>query len=257
VTLEEIRASGLLELYALGQLSAREHETVQRALHDLPELKKDLQEIERTLENYAQTARINAPAGVRERVLQEVGSDKTGSTRSKNNSSGTGWRIAALISGLIAIALLYLLMQRNKELSINEGRLTVVTDSCRQQSQRLLAQIETLQQLTRQENQILHMAGTEKYPETDLYFHHNSFTQRNFIQVRNLPALAANQSFQLWSIKPGVDPIPLDVFQTPMNPIIEVRHVDASQAYAITIEPLGGQSAPTLENLIGIVNVSG
>ncbi|HLF64381.1 MAG TPA: anti-sigma factor [Saprospiraceae bacterium] len=253
MTVEEIRASGLLELYVLGQLTVREQELVWEHLVAFPALKKDLQEIERAAENFAQAAALQAPASLKQRILDEIGN--TTSLPVKPVERNSGWRIAAIIATLIALGLFFLLLQKSRQLTVIEGRLEIVIDSCNQQNQQSLAQITTLQQLTLQDNEILHMTGTPKYPETDLYFHHNPVTQRNFIQVRSMPALAANQSFQLWSLKPNIAPIPLDVFQPPDTQIIEVRYEGATQSYAITIEPLGGQNSPTLENLIGIINV--
>lgn len=256
MTIDEIRESGMLELYALGQLSAREQEVVMQYLASYPALKKDLEEIERSLEKYAHAAGIKAPDTVKERILSEISDTAVRSGETPSPSRSLGWRIAAGIFAIVALGLLSLIIQKDRALREIKLRLTTVIDSCDQQNKQYLAENETLRQLTLQANEILHMTGTEKYPETDLYFYHNPVSKRNFIQVRNLPSINENQSYQLWSLKPDSAPIPLDVFQSPASPIIEVRHVDASQSYAITIEPRGGRQTPTLEDLIGIVQVS-
>ena len=113
-------------------------------------------------------------------------------------------------------------------------------DSCANQSQQQFARIDLLEQLTQEGVEIVHMTGTDKYPQTNLYFYHNPETQRNFIQVQELPAITASQSYQLWSLKTDLAPIPLDVFQG-TDDLIEVRYEGDSQSYAITIEPFGGQ----------------
>jgi hypothetical protein len=217
-------------------------------------LKEDLKAIERALEGYAQSTAVQAPPSVKERVMNEIGNTSTPIAEPAPSKS-TLWPVVAILATLIAFALFYLYQQKDQESKDTQERLRVIIDSCSTENQQNIAQIESLQQLTREDNEILHMVGTEKYPQTDLYFHHNPVTNRNFIQIRNLPALAANQSFQLWALKPDSAPIPLDVFQQPGEQVIEVRHVDASASYAITIEPLGGKDTPTLEDLIGIVNV--
>lgn len=254
MTLEEIKASGLLELFALGQLSPREQELVREHLATYPSLKDDLKAIEKALEGYAKSAAIAAPSVVKQRILNEIGS--TSAPISEPVSSKRSlWPVVAVLATIMAFALFYLYQQKDKEYQDSKERLRVIIDSCSTENQQHIAQIENLQQLTRGDNEILHMVGTENFPQTDLYFHHNPVTKRNFIQIRNLPDIAANQSFQLWSLKPDSAPIPLDVFQRTGEQLIEVRHVDASASYAITIEPLGGQDTPTLEHLIGIVNV--
>ena len=70
----------------------------------------------------------------------------------------------------------------------------------------------------------------------------------------NLPDIASDQAFQLWSLKDGADPMPLDVFAD-KNKIIEVAFVDNTATYAITIEPKSGSKSPTLEKLIGTIGV--
>ena len=104
-------------------------------------------------------------------------------------------------------------------------------------------------------NRILNMTPTSGYPETQLLFHINTVDRQNFIQVQNLPGIAANQAFQLWSLKPGVDPIPLTVFKQGDDFIIPVDFEEGTGTYAITIEAEGGAQVPTLERLIGTVTV--
>jgi anti-sigma-K factor RskA len=85
-------------------------------------------------------------------------------------------------------------------------------------------------------------------------------TKRNFIQVRNLPPLTADQTFELWSIKAGQAPARMDLFGPPANAangLVEVQYVEGTDVYAITIERAGGVDSPTMENLIGTVAVDG
>lgn len=256
MTTEEIRASGLLELYVLGQLSAEEERTVRGYLEAHPELKQDLFTIGRALEGYAHVSAVKPSPEVRQRILDEIGGQSGGARGSTRSGPSRWWPFLAVISVLAVLGLLYLLSEKNTALQEAEIQMQAVIDSCSRESQQYVAQLELYQHLTDEGTEIVHMGGTEKYPQTDLYLYHNTQTQRNIIQVKELPALAQDQSFQLWSLKPNTDPIPLDVFQG-VDTLLEVRYEDASQSYAITIEPLGGRQSPTLENLIGIVNVGG
>ncbi|MBK8625039.1 MAG: anti-sigma factor [Saprospiraceae bacterium] len=66
--------------------------------------------------------------------------------------------------------------------------------------------------------------------------------------------IKSNQAFQLWSLKDGVDPMPLNVFAD-KNTIIPVDFIDQTATYAITIEPKGGSKSPSLDKLIGTMGV--
>ena len=56
--IEEIKASGLLELYVMDQLSPADKVEVEGYLRTYPELRKELREIERSLEIFAGSAAL-------------------------------------------------------------------------------------------------------------------------------------------------------------------------------------------------------
>jgi len=259
VDIAEIRSSGLLELYIIDQLSPAEKAEVEGYLVSYPELREDLKEIERSLEFVAMSAARPAPPGLKTKILDEIkntpSSGGTGSGASGTGFLGGGLLAAVLGGGLLVMG--FFLVQKNNTVYQLQQVLNTQRDSCDQSTQALNAQLDLLRQLTYPDNKILPFQATPGYAATDLYLHYNVVTKRSFIQVRNLPALAANQSFQLWSLKPNQAPSPLTVFDIPSNGLIEVTFEAGTDTYAITIEPKGGRETPTLENLIGTVSVAG
>lgn len=252
--IEEIRASGLLELYVLGELSAAQQAEVESYLSQYPELRNDIYQIEKTLEAIATTTAIKSPAGLKQKVMDSIRGNTTPVYVKK--SAGLWPAIAALL-GLGILALGYLFYQKDSETKQLEQQLTILRDTCDATTNQLTGQLNILRQLTLPGNKILPFSPTPGFAQTDIYLHHNAQTKKNFIQVRNLPAIAENQSYQLWSIKTNQAPAPLDVFELPADGLVEVRFVDGTEVYAITIEPEGGSQSPTLENLIGTVGVTG
>jgi hypothetical protein len=255
VDIEEIRSSGLLELFVLDQLSPAEKAEVERYLVELPELRNDLREIERSLEVYARTTAIKAPSGLKERILNSIKDDSIVNIRPKT-SPGL-WSAVAAVLGLGLLLLGYLFYQKDQESKQFEQEITLLRDTCNATTNQLNQQLNVLRQLTIPGNKIIPFQATAGFAQTDIYLHHNKETGKNFIQVRNLPAIADNQSFQLWSIKGNQAPAPLDVFDLPEDGLIEVQFVPGTEVYAITIEPEGGSETPTLDNLIGTVGVTG
>jgi anti-sigma-K factor RskA len=243
----------------MDQLSTAEKAEVEGYIRTFPELKIDIAEIERSLELFAASAAVQAPAGLKIRILDQIKNE--GATEKSKPVSSSGlfgmWRLAAALFGLGFLLFGYLFWQKSDSAEQLQQELTALRDSCEQSSQQLTDQLRLLQQLTYPDNTILPFTATPGFASTDLYLHHNAETKRNFIQVRNLPAIAANQSYQLWSLKANQAPTPLDVFDLPSTGLIEVRYVDGTETYAITIEPKGGKDSPTLENLIGTVSVAG
>ena len=254
--IEEIRSSGLLELYVLDQLSPAEKGEVEGYLRTYPELRNDLKEIERSLEIFAGSAALKSPAGVKERILDAIKQDVKGPSGEGPRTNGI-WSVLAVILGLGLLVFGFLFYQKNQTAQQLENEIIAVRDTCETRTTELNRQLEILRQLTQPGNTILPFQATPGFASTDLYMHTNKVTKRNFIQVRHLPDIAETQSFQLWSLRPNQPPAPLNVFDVPSDGLIEVTYVDGTEVYAITIEPKGGKSTPTLEQLIGTVSVAG
>jgi anti-sigma-K factor RskA len=254
VEIEDIRSSGLLELYVMDQLSPAEKAEVESYLRTYPELRNDLKEIERGLEMYASATALKAPEGLKERILNSIRKDVRPHVTIRRTSGA--WPAIAALFGLGILLLGYLFYQKDQETKQFERDITMLRDTCDAATDRLTEQLNTLQQLTLPGNKILHFEATPGFAQTDLYLHYNPETKKNFIQVRNLPDIAENQTFQLWSIKANQAPAPLNVFDRPSDGVLEVQFVEGTEVYAITIEPDGGRETPTLENLIGTVGVN-
>ena len=251
MTLNEIRESGLLELYVLGELSENDEKEVVDALQEFPELSKDLEQISKALTMYAQANAIKAPSGLYKSIENQI--NDSGSNGGSSSTSGPWlWILSVLALAFLAYGIYQNLLKN--QLAEENQRILV---DCEEDNDELLQELEFYQEIHNKENTIYAVAATDKYPETKLYLHQNDNTNRNFLQIQNLPAITADQSYQLWSLKADQDPIPLDVFNPDQEAFIEVESVDNTNTYAITIEPRGGRQTPTLENLIGTFAISG
>ena len=238
----------------MGQLSSAERAEVESYLLTYPQLRNDLREIEKSLELYATSAAIKAPSGLKEKILDEIRNNNKNVVVRKTSGM---WPAIAALFGLGLLLLGYLFYQKDNESKQLERQITIMRDTCDATTNELTQQLNVLRQLTLPGNKILSFQATPGFAQTELYLHHNIESGKNIIQVRNLPDIAANQTFQLWSIKANQPPAPLDTFDVPANGLIEVQFVTGTEVYAITIEPQGGSETPTLENLIGTVGVTG
>ncbi len=257
MNIADIRESGLLELYVLNEVSADDRRIVLAAIEKYPELKRDIQEIEYSLEQYAKVHAVVPSSDIKAKLLQNLDPPPVPQNTSKsdgtnNRRSFFGPFITALIIGSGSIAALFFTRNEMQQLNAQYESDKILCDSLQlveQQRQEIFAGI------TDPNSKILVGDATENYEETVLYIHHNPSSGKNYLQIKELPDIAINQSYQLWSLKDGVDPIPLDVFQG-SDSLFEIQFEENTNAYAITIEPLGGQSSPTLERLITIIPVS-
>lgn len=268
MTVNDIRKSGLLEYYVLGLLSEAQLREVEGYLVEFPELQKDLLEIQGSMQIFAQKQGV-APArslksdiiknirnvGSKEPVESKMQNDIKGSSKSPKSKSNLG-NVLSVVFALATLAAAYFAYSKYDENKNLESSYAVLQKECDEKEAELLEKIEIFDALNNPKNRILSMTPTEAYQETDLIFHTNIENKKNYIQIRNLPEIADNQAFQLWSLKGGDSaPIPLTVFKDGDNYIVEVDFENGTGTYAITIEKEGGVESPTLSRLIGTVNV--
>lgn len=256
-SIQHIRESGLLELYVIGELSPGEIAQVEAALENYPTLKTDIKEIEKALHTYADAHSIKAPRSVLNKVLSQTKSNTNSGTSSSSNMPLP--RVSKLLLFTLFATLGTLFYQLYDKNNLEEKYAETFNSSlekCDEEKQEISDQLSLYKQLESIDNRSINVAATEKYPETQIIFNTNEVTKRNFLQFKFLPKLQSNQSYQLWSLKGDSDPIPLNVFED-VSELLEVDYIDGTNAYAITIEPKGGQESPTLENLIGVFSIAG
>jgi anti-sigma-K factor RskA len=67
--------------------------------------------------------------------------------------------------------------------------------------------------------------------------------------INNLPKPAADQQYQLWALMDN-QPIDLGVFEMKQEKLlVKMKNVQKAQAFAITLEPKGGSTNPSLNNM--------
>ena len=260
MTAKEIRESGLLEQYAMGVLSDQEVKKVEGYLAQFPELQKDYQEIQQALQALATERSMKPRPSLEDEIVKSVmeNSKPQDGVKEDNVANSGGSSLWKWISGLLVVCTLgalYFYWDTNTRLTETSEELNVLKTECDSISTSQQEALDLFDKLNAKENRILNFTPTNGYPETQLMFHFNPVEKQNYIQVQNLPAIADNQAFQLWSLKGNSDPIPLTVFKVGADFIVPVAFEEGTGTYAITIEDESGALVPTLSRLIGTVSV--
>jgi len=262
MTIADIRESGLLELHVLNEASADDRRIVLAALEKYPELKRDIQEIEYSLFKYADLHAVQPSASAKVELLKKINNQnnnqisKTNVDQNKAVDNKRSFLTGLLILSLIGLGALATLFFSNKnkfdQATSDYERDKIACDSTQIENQQLSLLVENLSDPN---SKILAGEATENYQGTIVYIHNNAVSAKNYMQIQNLPAIDPDQSYQLWSLKDGVDPIPMDVFQGDSK-IFEIGYEGNTNAYAITIEARGGVQSPTLTRLIAVIATS-
>ncbi|MCB9273102.1 MAG: anti-sigma factor [Lewinellaceae bacterium] len=252
-------ASGILEQYVLGNLSPREEAEVEQYAGQYPEVRQEIDDIERTLEEYAMLNGKVPPPGVLTATLQRMHAEKMFAPRA---GRGSRWRALAIVEGLLllaAIAGLLLLSQKARQQQAAQARLLQQMDTLQQNCDsiqayagRLEDNIEFLKQpSTRQ----VIMRGTGLAPDAVATVFYNPELRQNLLSIGRMPSPPSDKQYQLWAIVAG-QPVDMGVFDlsSEAGALIAVPFLENPQAFAVTLEERGGSPAPTLDQMYVIGN---
>lgn len=244
-------SSGILELYVLNQVSLEDKRIVEAMSREHPEVKEEILAISAALEKYAISAGIEAPASLKSRLFEGIGkSIPTNISDKSSNDDNLRWN--PLNTFITAIALLGFSLYLNSNINHKEEKASfakqmLVCDSINEVYE---ANGRLMSELKNSHINAIKISPSPGYQNTNIILHYNSQDSVNYLQLNQLPPIGRDQVYQLWSIKEGLDPIPMDTF-TDEEFFVKVAFEHNTKAYAITIEQKPGSLAPDLTKLIG------
>ena len=300
--IQEYIESGILEQYALGELSPAEQAAVEAHAASHPEIREELQQVQAALGFYAEAHAITPPAGMRERVLANVLAQIAPPARTlradvdavaqanpatrppapvaqpfvaapqavvRPMSSApvaeparrSIWAMAASVALILSLGVNALFYSRWREasdevvaLQSDKARFATTTNVVQKQRDDL-----------RQENQVLRsdefrtvaLTGTKTAPAARAKVLYNPTTRKVYVDVRSLPVLPVGKQYQLWALDNGkpVDAGVLLAATATGAGIQQMKDISSAQAFAMTVEPVGGSVNPTLTTMTVVGNI--
>ncbi|MGY2133943.1 anti-sigma factor [Hymenobacter sp. HD11105] len=291
---QEYIESGILEQYALGELSEAERAAVEAQAAAHPEIAQELDQIQQALGLYAQAHAQTPPAAMRERVL--AGWQAAIRNEAQNAPQSTApelpvapaaaepvvrqmpllkpdtpateagsafrWMLAASVALLLASGVAnFVLYSRwrdaSADLAVARAEQSRVA-SVMQASERTLAvRQQELEVLRSDEFKTVALAGTATAPAASARVLYNPTTKAVYLDVRKLPAPPTGKQYQLWALDNGkpVDAGVLAAATTAGDSLQQMKDIASAQAFAMTIEPEGGSVNPTLSTLTVVGNI--
>jgi hypothetical protein len=165
------------------------------------------------------------------------------------------WAMAASVALLLSLAgnvLLYSRWQRSHADLVAMQTEQASFASTSQVVSRELAQ--TRQQvavLRNDEFRAVALAGTKTAPSARARVLYNPATKAVYLDVRSLPALPEGKQYQLWALDKGqpVDAGMLAATTAAGQGLQQMKNIVSAQAFAMTVEPVGGSKNPTLSTM--------
>ncbi len=235
-----------LALYALGALPGEERVALEKHLEECAGCRRELEQLRGDMALMALSAAGPAPPlRARQRLMGAVGREPR---RAATPERRSWWMLvpwvaaAALAVGLVALWL------QNSDL---HRRIAGLQNQSAQQLAELQRAREVVSTLTATDAMRVTLVAAKTPPQPQgkaIYVRDRSSL---IFLASNLQALPAEKAYELWLIPVNGAPIPAGVFKpdahgsaTVINPPLPAG-VQA-KAFAITVEPEGGSSAPTM-----------
>lgn len=275
--MEDIKAyieSGILELYILGDVTPEEKLQVEMMASKHPAIKAELDEIERSMELFAEDNAVEPPAHLRDRVLNSIltnfGDDSTFNTNTTNEEQSNNNIVAMpaakrsnfyqyafaacltllLVSVVALISLYNRLQQSNIQIAAlqSDKQRFANTVSLKE------GELEVLQDAS---FKFLKLQGTPKAPQSQVTVAWSPAKKKVWIDMRSMkmPVNDKEHQYQLWALVKG-KPVDLGVFDknTDTTDMKEMKPIASADNFAVTLEPRGGSATPTMDKMMVIGN---
>jgi anti-sigma-K factor RskA len=257
VNLQEYIASGILELYVLGELTEQERSDVEKNLARYPELRDELARVEEVQEKLFMRAAIQPRASVKASLLDRIETrPATKVVPLKSDSSLTLWKFAAAASVTIAVLASYFAYDFHSKWKSSENNLADLLA----QNQRMASDYNQVnQKIDKIQNDLeimnnpafnrVIMVGTPNAPEALASVYWNQSTKEVYLNLQNMKELSQENQYQLWALIDGV-PVDAGVFDGNTAGLIRMKDIPAGAGtFAVTVEPRGGVPSPTLSTM--------
>lgn len=262
--IEKYISSGILELYVAGSLSEKENQEVYEAMQKYPEIKAEVVSIENAILQLTAAAKTDNPynfdavlAKIQPKDSQQASETKViPITKTNTLKQYLGW-VAAVVFGT---TLIFSVLQNNKlklQLADEKALLEAQIDSAAnnlEAAEKLIAVFRDKDIIT------VPLAGQKVSPTSYAKVYWDKKTNSIYLDAKGLPEPPKGKVYQVWSLK--LSPLTptslgtLDTFTADANKIFTITNTNASEAFGITLEPAGGSTSPTLEQLYTLGAVS-
>ncbi len=252
---KEYIESGILELYVYGSLTETESEEVAAMAKKHPEINAEIIAIEKSVvalsSSFSPFQSAENYAKIKEK-LDLKAAEVIPMTPNKTWSQFIGWAAAILL--LVGIGFQYNQLEQTNNQVVNA---TIEKAKVEKELNELAikkAAIETnLAVIKDEKNTVVALAGQTVAPESSAKIYWNQETQVVYVDAAGLPEPPKGMVYQVWALK--LNPLTptsiglLDNFDKNDQRFFAVSNTGDAQAFGITLEPAGGSSSPTMEQL--------
>ena len=264
---EEIISSGLLELYALGLTSFEETQEVESSLQLYPEITEELSAIELALESYARSFAAAPDGTIKDKILSRV-IHKDGLSANNNANLGvekppariyvipTYFKLVAAAMIILLVGSIALNFSYYTKYQTASDDLQVAQEKMKQNEQANLAMKDDISIMSDKNSLPVVLKGTPHAPDALAKIYWMKNTGEVFVDPSNLPSVPEGKQYQLWAIVDG-KPVDAGMISTEKGVyhIQRMKSFGSAQAFAITLEKVGGSPTPTMDEMYVVAKI--
>lgn len=266
--------SGILELYVLGDISSQEMAEVEQMAQLHPEIKAELEEIEKTMSSIANSLTVEPDLKVKEGFFNSISfsdEEEVGAAKAESNEGAKviemnsrklnfyKFSLAACLALLLVSVIA--IINLNNSLKASKQQIADLQNSNQSFAnkvnyldQRVSSSEQALNVLSNPDYKMVKLNGTANSPDSKLVIAFNAKEKKVILDLHNMdmPANDEAHQYQLWALVDG-KPVDLGLFDASDSKtafVKDMKSIGVAQAFAVTLEPRGGSVNPTLDKMM-------
>ncbi|MEH0158242.1 anti-sigma factor [Limibacter armeniacum] len=253
--IEDYIASGILELYVLGDLNENEMKEVEEMRKKHPAIAQEIERIEADFLHISQKNSVKAPEHIKHQILSKI-KNTEGKTipliQSKKTGTSVWWKASVAASLLLlAVSTYFTFYYKDKYEDVQLQVDNLMAEKA-VMAQRLKKASNDLSLALDPSYQRILLGGTgEQEHKQQLTVYWNPNNTKVFVSLKELPPPPEGKQYQLWAIA-GKTPKDAGLIDYGQDKLLAMPSTAEADAFAVTLEPKGGSKSPTLEEMKAI-----
>ncbi len=261
--MEELITSGKLELYVTDALPLEERDAITAMIKKHPEVKREVEEIERTLINLGATIAPPITTQIWSNIIRAIDGVRYLPQEKKSNwTAMLGWAAAVAF-------MLGLFWTLNEKINLQDDfnsvntQNVVLTENNDSFKKSLDETKEVLAVVRNKDYKAISLPGNQAVaPEAYVTVYFNAKDGVAVIDASGLPTPPSDKEYQVWSlIMDPLTPSSMGLINestavSSENKVYKFDNLPETQAFGITLEPKGGSESPNLTQLYTLGTVA-
>ena len=267
--IKQYMESGILELYVLGDVTPAEKADVEAMAAKYPNIKVELNHIERAMELFAEDNAIEPDEDLRDRILGNLvinadNAQNAGVAPIVNNDNIIAfhqpktfnfYKYAFAASVILLIASGILLANLYSKLQASNTQLAALQTDKQHFANQVNLMDRQLSIFRDGTYKFLKLQGTANHADAGMTVAWSPVKKKVLIDMGTvkMPKNDETHQYQLWALV-GSKPVSLGVFdeKSDSTSMKEMESIASADAFAVTLEPRGGSVNPTMDQMMVI-----